>query len=119
MTDWTGTAVVVCALVMAVWCLVLAGRDRAVGWPELIGLAVVELVVLAHVVANIVRAAGSANPAEPVPFVGYLITIALIIPVGTTLALLEPTRWGSVVAGVACVVDPVLVLRLNQVWGHG
>jgi len=118
MTDWTGAAVVVCALAMAVWCLVQAGRGRAVGRPELVGLAVVELLVLVHVAATIARALGPGSPAEPIPFAGYLATIALIIPAGISLSLLEPTRWGSVLAGVACLVDPVLVLRLNQVW-HG
>lgn len=118
MTDSTGTAVVVCALVMAVWCLVRAARDQALGRAELIGLVVVEVAVLVHVGASIARAAGGASAAEPVPFVGYLVTIALIVPAGLVLAKLEPTRWGSVIAGVACLVDPVLVLRLNQVW-HG
>ena len=30
------------------------------------------------------------------------------------LARLEPTRWGTLILGVACLVLPVLVLRLQQ-----
>ncbi len=78
----------------------------------------VELLVLVHVAASVLRAAGAGSPAEPVPFAGYLATIALIVPAGIVLAQLEPTRWGSIIAAVACLVDPVLVVRLNQVW-HG
>ncbi len=118
MTDWTGAAVVICALLLAVWLLIQTARDRPPGSRELIALGAVELVVLVHVGTSVGRALGAGSPAEPVAFVGYLITIALIIPVGLVLARLEPTRWGSLIGAVACLVDPVLVVRLNQVW-HG
>jgi hypothetical protein len=118
MTTWTGTAVVVCALVMALWCLGVAVRDRALRRGEFIALALVEVVVMVHVVASIARALGPGSPAEPVPFAGYLATIALLIPAAMVLAQWEPTRWGALIAAVACAVDPVLVVRLNQVW-HG
>jgi hypothetical protein len=116
MTTWTGAAVVVCALLMALWCVVVAVRDRALQRPEFVGLVVVEIVVLVHVAASIARALGPGSPAEPVPFAGYLATVALLIPAAMVLAQLEPTRWGAVIAAVACAVDPVLVVRLNQVW---
>jgi hypothetical protein len=118
MTNWTGTAVVVGALAMAAWCLLRAAQGRPIGRPELVGLVAVEALVLAHVGTSIARAAGPGSAAEPVAFVGYLVTIALIVPIAIVLTRLEPTRWGAVIAGVACLVDPVLVLRLNQVW-HG
>ncbi len=118
MTTWTGGVVTVAALAVAVWLLVQAYRDRAPGRGEFVALAVVELLVLVHVGASIGRLAGEGGPAEPVPFAGYLVTIALLIPAGWVLARWEPTRWGSLIAGIACLVDPVLVLRLNQVW-HG
>jgi hypothetical protein len=28
---------------------------------------------------------------------------------------MEPTRWGNLILGVACLVLPVLVLRLQQI----
>jgi hypothetical protein len=28
---------------------------------------------------------------------------------------MEPTRWGTLILGVACLVLPVLVLRLQQI----
>ncbi len=118
MTSWTGAAVVVCALAVAAWCLLRAAQDRPVGRPELIGLLAVEAVVLLHVGTSIARALGPGSPAEPVPFAGYLATIALLVPGGIVLARMEPTRWGALIAAVACLVVPVLVLRLDQVW-HG
>ena len=40
---------------------------------------------------------------------------ALGSPVALYLARLEPPRWGSLILGVACLVIPVLVLRLQQI----
>jgi hypothetical protein len=30
---------------------------------------------------------------------------------------MEPTRWGSGLIGAAMVIVPVLLLRMQQVWG--
>ncbi len=54
------------------------------------------------------------RPGDWVTFVGYLITTIAFAPVGFYLARLEPTRWGTLILGVACLVLPVLVLRLQQ-----
>jgi hypothetical protein len=116
MTDWAGTAVVVAALVVAAWCLLGAARGRGIDRYQLAGLAVVEALVLVHTAYGISGLAGGHRPREYATFVGYLVAFPLILPLGTLLARLEPTRWGSVVAAGACLVDAVLVLRLHQVW---
>jgi hypothetical protein len=36
-------------------------------------------------------------------------------PTAFVLARMEPTRWGNLILGVACLVLPVLVLRLQQI----
>jgi hypothetical protein len=111
-----GTAVIVVALLLGAWCLLAAYRDRAVGRYELVGLGVVQALVLAEIVTGVVHLANGQRPHELVTFVGYLMAIFLILPLGALLARLEPTRWGSVIAGVAGLVVAVLVLRINQIW---
>jgi hypothetical protein len=37
------------------------------------------------------------------------------MPTAAVLARMEPTRWGSLILGVAALVMPVLVLRLQQI----
>jgi hypothetical protein len=112
------TAVIVTSLAVAVWCLVAALRDRPIGRAQLAALAVVELVALVQVAVVLVDTIGGTRPAEPVTFTGYLVLSAVLLPAAGWLATLERTRWGSVVVGVACLVLPVLVVRLQQVW-HG
>ncbi len=116
MTQWTATAVVVSSLAMALWCLVGVLRTRPVAPAQFVGLAVVELLVLAHVGYGVAHLVHGDRPASMVTFVGYLIAFVLVLPLGAVLAWLEPTRWGSVVALCACLVDPILILRINQVW---
>jgi hypothetical protein len=41
---------------------------------------------------------------------------ALMVPAAVVVALLERTRYGSVIAGAGSLVLAVLVLRLNQLW---
>ena len=58
-------------------------------------------VVLVQSVVAVVRLATGDHPVELPTFVGYLLTTVLFMPAGLSLARMEPTRWGSVIAGGA------------------
>jgi hypothetical protein len=116
MTPTVSTAVVVVAFAMALWSLVLAARDKPAGRNTLAGLAVVEFALIVQLVVAIVLLAQGHHVPQFWTFIGYLIASLIVIPVGTVWSLAERTRWGSVVLAVACVVIPILVLRLNQIW---
>jgi hypothetical protein len=111
-----GTAVIVAALLLAVWSAVPAVRDRTLGPSHWAGLGIVQALVAAEVVTGIVHLIQGVHPHEYVTFIGYLVAIFLILPLGGLLARLEPTRWGALIATVAALVVPVLVVRLNQLW---
>jgi hypothetical protein len=111
-----GTTVTVAALLLAAWCLVPAVRNRALGLTHWSGLGIVQALVAAEVVVAIVHLVQGAHPREYGTFIGYLITLFLLLPLGALLARLEPTRWGAVIATVAALVVPVLVLRIDQLW---
>ena len=104
------------SLLVGVWALVEALRDRAPGRGHLVGLAVVEVALIVLLVAAAFAAAGGDRPASAVTFFGYVVTIICLPPLGYVLARLEPTRWGSVIILVVCLTVPVLVLRLHQTW---
>jgi hypothetical protein len=117
MVDALVTAIVATSLAMGAWCLLTGYRDRTLGLAHVIGLAVVELVVLAQVAVAIARLVGGARPTSLPTFIGYLLGAAAILPAGVWLASMERTKWGAVIAGFASVVLAVLALRLRQVWG--
>ena len=109
-------ATIILSLVLAGWGAVATLRNRPPDLSHLTGLAVVEAAVIALAVATIVSVAGGAGPAEPGTFWGYLATILCLPPIAAVLARMEPTRWGSVIVTVICLVVPVLVIRLQQTW---
>jgi hypothetical protein len=112
-----GIAVIGTALALAAWCLVTTVRNRTLTTAHWAGLGLVQTLVVAEVVTAVVALARGHHPADYVTFVGYLAAIFLILPLAGLLARLEPTRWGTLIAGVGAVVIPVLVVRINQLWG--
>jgi hypothetical protein len=114
--DGLATVLIMVSLVAAAWTFVPAARNRPIGRSQLWALVMVELGLLAQAVMAIVKLAGGERPQELAIFVGYLAGSLVIVLVGGFLGLAERTRWGAVVAGVACLVVPVVVLRMQQVW---
>lgn len=110
------TATIVASLLLAAGCAVAAVRDRPPGRVLLAGVVLLQLVVLALATVAVLDLVGGARILEPTTFIGYLITTVSLPATGWILARMEPTRWGSVTLGVALLVVPVLVLRLQQVW---
>jgi hypothetical protein len=77
---------------------------------SLLGALVAVLVIVA-----VIGLFDGSRPSDTATFGGYLITTIAFAPTGFVLARMEPTRWGSLILGVACLTLPVLVLRLQQI----
>jgi hypothetical protein len=108
-------ATIVVALVLAAWFLLRAALNRAPSRFDLLATAVFSVLVAVLVVVAVIGLFGDSRPAETATFSGYLITTIAFGPVALYLARMEPTRWGNLILGVACLVMPVLVLRLQQI----
>jgi hypothetical protein len=108
-------ATIVVALVLAVWYLIQAARDKPPTRLDLLAIAVLGVLVAALCVVAVVGMFGPDRPSDEATYGGYLITTIAFAPVGFVLARMEPTRWGSLILGVACLTLPVLVLRLQQI----
>lgn len=106
---------IVAALVLAAWCLIRTALDRAPNRIDLIAGAVLTVLATILVVVAVVGLLGDQRPADLGTFAGYLVTTIGLIPTGMILAKMEPTRWGSLTLGIACLILPVLVLRLQQI----
>src|SRR4051812_24632883 len=99
-----------------VFAIVLAARDKRINWTLLGVLGVVEVGLLAQLVIGIVRLAGTSRDVSGPFFIGYLIGSLIILPVGALWALAESSRWGAGALAVACLVIPILELRLHDLW---
>ena len=108
-------ATIVAALALAIWCLARAGLNRAPSRFDLAATAALSVLVAVLVLVALAGLFDGSRPRETGTFIGYLITTIAFAPAGLVLARMEPTRWGSLILGVACLVLPVLVLRLQQI----
>jgi hypothetical protein len=110
------TAAIVRSLAIAVWALVAALRHRAPDRLQFVGLAALEVALLALAVLALVALGSGERPGEPGAFFGYLVTLVCLPPLAWVLARMEPTRWGSAIVCAVCLVTPVVVVRLQQTW---
>ncbi|TCM51311.1 hypothetical protein [Kribbella sp. VKM Ac-2568] len=109
-------ALVALSLAAMVFAVVLAALDRRINWWLLGLLGVVEAALLAQLVVGIVQLIGTDRDVSGPFFVGYLIGALIVLPVGALWALAESSRWGAGALAVACLVIPVLELRLHDIW---
>jgi len=110
---WVLVALSLAAMAFA---LVLAALDRRINWPLLGVVGVVEVALVAQLVVGIVQLVGTDRDVSGPFFVGYLIGSLIILPIGALWALAESSRWGAGALAIACVVIPVVELRLHDLW---
>ena len=108
-------ATIVVALALAVWYLLRTALNRPPTRFDLLAVAALGVLVAVLVLVAVVGLFDGSRPADTATFSGYLITTIAFAPTGFVLARMEPTRWGSLILGVACLTLPVLVLRLQQI----
>ncbi|MFI7601059.1 hypothetical protein [Actinoplanes sp. NPDC049681] len=108
-------ATIVVALALGVWYLIRTALNRAPTNADLWAMLGLGALVAVLVVVAVVGLFVGDRPAEWTTFVGYLMTTIAFAPVAVYLARLEPTRWGTLILGVAALTLPVLVLRLQQI----
>jgi len=114
---WFTLTQVVVAAAAGVLCIVLglAGRrpsDLTVG-----ALALIEVLLIAQVVMGIVAPMlGNSPSGNPLEWWVYLIGALLVPPAAVAWALLERSRWSTVVLGVGALAVAVMVWRMEVIW---
>lgn len=80
-------------------------------------LALVELLLLIQFVVSMVLVTGGERAkTDTVEFFSYLV-VALIVPIGAGFwALVERTRWSTMVLGVAGFTVAIMLARMEQIW---
>lgn len=114
---WLTVAQIGVACVAGVFCLVagLVGRrpsDISVG-----ALALVEALLVVQIVAAIIAPlAGNPPTGDLLEFWVYLVSAALL-PIGAVLwALMERSRWSTVILGIAALAIAVMLWRMQVIW---
>ena len=114
---WLTIAQGVVAVAAGLFCLIagLAGRrpsDGTVG-----SLALIELLLIVQVVVAIVAPfVGNPPAGSALEFWVYLLSAVLLPAAGVAWALVERSRWSTVIMGVVALSIAVMVWRMHVIW---
>ena len=114
---WFLTAQQILASAVGAFGLLLGFSKRKPSLLSLGSLGLVELALLFQLILSIVLVSGGARAnTDTVEFFSYLV-VALIIPVGAGFwALVERSRWSTMVLGVAGFTVAIMLARMQQIW---
>lgn len=117
MIEWFTTIAIIVSVVAGLAALVLGGIGRKPDDYSVLPTAAVALVLLVQIVIGLVAPfTGNEPTGDIVEWWIYLVT-ALVLPVAAIAwALVDRTRWATVVMGVASLAVAVMVFRMNQIW---
>ena len=117
MIDWFTWVQIGVAVAAGLFCLILGFASRRPSDFSVGAVALVELLLIVQLVAAIIAPfacmliAGSA-----LEFYTYLVG-AILVPIGVTaFALLERSRWSTVVLGVGALAVAVMLARMQIIW---
>lgn len=74
------------------------------------------LLALQLVVSITLILLGQQAKISTLEFFGYLITALFVPPAAAAWAILERSRWSTVVLGVGSLTVAVMVVRMQQIW---
>jgi hypothetical protein len=114
---WFTIVQVAVAVIAGLFCVIagLAGRrpsDFTVG-----AMALLELLLIAQIVMGIVAPlVGNSPTGSLLEFWVYLVSAALLPIAGVGWALVERSRWSTVIMGIAALAVAVMVWRMYTIW---
>lgn len=114
---WFTIVQVAVAAVAALVCVVLGLAGRRPSDFSVSGLALLELLLIAQVVTAVIAPlAGNPPTGSLLEFWVYLISAALIPPAAVAWALLERSRWSTVIMGIGALAVAIMVWRMHAIW---
>jgi hypothetical protein len=115
--EWFTTIAIIVSVIAGLIALVLGGIGRKPDDYSVLATAAVALVLIVQIVIGIVAPfVGNAPTGDIVEWWIYLVT-ALVLPVAAIAwALVDRSRWATIVMGVASLAVAVMVFRMNQIW---
>lgn len=114
---WFTLAQVGVAVLAGVVAIVAGLIGRRPGDVTVGSLALIELLLIVQIVVAIIAPfAGNPPSGSLLEFWTYLVSAALVPVAGAAWALIERSRWSTVVMGVAALAVAVMVWRMHVIW---
>ncbi len=117
MIEWFTVIQVVVAVAAGLLAVVLGLAGRTPNDLTMGATALVELLLIIQLVVAIVSpAVGNQPSGSLLEFYIYLISAVLLPIAGGFWALIERSRWSTVILGAVCLAVAVMVYRMNVIW---
>jgi hypothetical protein len=117
MLEWGYNFQLVFASLAGASALFLGIIKRPPSWWSVGSLILVEALLLVQLVVSIVLVVqGQQAKGDTVEFFGYIITALVVPPAAVAWAVIERTRWSTLVLGVAGFTVAVMLVRMWQIW---
>jgi hypothetical protein len=114
---WFEYVLIAVAIAAGLFCLGMGFGGRKPNDYTLGATALVEALLIAMlVIALISPAFGNLPTGNGLEFWVYLVSAVLVPPAAAIWALVDRTRWSTVILGVACLAIAVMVYRMGQIW---
>jgi len=114
---WFTLAQVGVAVLAGVVAIVAGLVGRRPGDVTVGSLALIELLLIVQIVVAIIAPfAGNPPSGSLLEFWTYLVSAALVPVAGAAWALIERSRWSTVIMGVAALAVAVMVWRMHVIW---
>lgn len=117
MIEWFTWVQVTIAVVVGLFAVVVGfigwkPNDYTVG-----SLVLVELLLIAQgIIAIVLPLVGSPPPGNALEFGVYAVSVLLVPPAAVVWALVDRTKWSTVVLGAGAFTVAVMVYRMYQIW---
>ena len=117
MIEWFAIAQVVVAVLVGLAAIVAGLAGRPPGDVTVGGMALILVLLVAQVaVAIVAPLAGNPPLGSALEFWVYLVSAVLLPPAAVFWALIERSRWSTVIMGVAALAVAVMVWRMQVIW---
>lgn len=117
MIVWFTIAQVVVAVAAGLVAVAAGLAARRPGDITVGGLALVELLLIAQVIVAVISPfAGNPPTGSLLEYWVYLVSAALLPPLAIVWALVERSRWSTVIMGVAALAVAIMVWRMHVIW---
>jgi len=114
---WFTIAQVAVAVAVGVVAVVAGLMGRRPGDVTVGGMALILVLLLAQVVVAIVAPlTGNAPVGSVLEFWVYLVSAVLLPPAAAFWALIERSRWSTVIMGIAALSVAVMIWRMQVIW---
>lgn len=117
MFEWAYQLQVIVALTAGSYCILLGVINRAPSWWSVGSVAIVEGLLLVQLAVTIALVTtGHSAHGDTVEFFGYILTALIVPPAAVAWAIVDRTRWSTVVIGISGLTIAIMLVRMWQIW---